>query len=149
MTPRYTLVPSEFFSEQDAENILKEVVPLAEGEPLSFVQIPSHDAVLVYQGERPVVYEMILSLCKSGEYNKVVCCLRDGYLYLVIAQGDGLVLCNSFKAGDFTTLQYYVFLCLNRLQINPQVSVLYFYPSLPEGFDAALAGRFKSVEVLR
>ncbi len=150
MKSRFTLVPSEFFSPEAAGDILSKVVPLAEGEPLSFLEISSHDAVFVYAGEhRPVAYDMIVSLFKIGEYNKIIACHADGELFLVVAQGDSLKFCNVFQAGDFTTAQYFIFLTLKSLQLNPQLSTIYFMGAVDPGDLTSMYSYFKNVEVLR
>lgn len=150
MTPKFTLVPSELFSEDAAREILSEVVPLEKGEPLSFLEIKAYDAVLVYAGKtRPVVYDMIMSLFKLRDYNKILASLKDGYLYLVIAQGNRLVFCNSFPANDFTTAEYYIFMVLKQLQINPEVSTLTFMSEVAGEKMAELYHYFKAAEVLQ
>lgn len=150
MTPKFTLVPSELFSEDSAREILSEVVLLEKGEPLSFLEIKAYNAVLVYAGAtRPAVYDMIMSLFKLRDYNKILASFSDGCLHLVIAQGDRLVFCNSFVAGDFTTAEYYVFMVLKQLQINPEVSTLTFMSEIPEGRLSELYHYFKSAEVLQ
>lgn len=150
MAPRFTLVPSELFSEDSAREILSEVVLLEKGEPLSFLEIKAYDAVLVYAGKtRPLVYDMIMSLFKLRDYNKILAAVEDGYLYLVIAQGSGLKFCNSFKADDFTTAEYYIFMVLKQLQINPEASTLTFMSEIPRDRTAELYHYFKSAEVLQ
>lgn len=150
MASGFTLVPSEIFSEDSAREILSEVVLLEKGEPLSFLEIKAYDAVLVYSGQtRPAVYDMIMSLFKLRDYNKILASLEDGYLYLVIAQGNRLVFCNSFKAADFTTAEYYIFMVLKQLQINPEVSTLTFMSEIPQDRTAELYHYFKSAEVLQ
>lgn len=150
MAPKFTLVPSELFSESSAREILSEVVPLEEGEPLSFAEIPSRDAVLVYTGaSRPVVYDMILSLCKIGLYNKIIACISDGWLYITVARGEVLDFCNCFKVVDFVTAEYYMLMVLKKLQINPEISTIYFMSPLSEEQTVALLSYFKNAEVLQ
>lgn len=151
MTPKFTLVPSEVFSEETAREILSEVVRLEEGEPLSFIGIPAFDAFLVYAGkDRPVVYDMLMSLCKIRPYNKLIASVDDGVLSFVVSQGDRVVFCNSFKTPDFTTVQYYIFMVLKKLQINPEISTLYFFRnSVTPEQTLSLFRYFKSAEVLQ
>lgn len=150
MKSKFTLVPSEFFTPEGAGDILSEVVSLEEGEPLSFLEIPSAGAYLVYAGaKRPVVYDMLMSLFKIGEHNKIIACHRDGELFLVIAQGGELRLCNVFQAADFTTAQYYLFLTMKSLQLNPQLSTVYFMDALSKEQSISMYNYFKAVEVLR
>ena len=58
------------------------------------------------------------------EYNKILCSRVGDRLYLGVAQGKSLLLANSFPAADFTTAQYYIFLSLNSLQLNPEFSTI-------------------------
>ena len=72
----------------------------------------------------------------------------DGYLYLVIAQGKSLLLCNSYQAPDFTSAEYFIFLALKKLQLNPEVTTICFRTPLTEEQEMSLYRYFKSVESL-
>lgn len=150
MVPKFTLVPSELFSEAAARETLSEVVLLRKEEPLSFLEVPSHSAVLVYAGaNRPVVYDMLLSLYKVREYNKIVADWRGGVLSLVVSQGESLMLCNAYDAEDFTTALYYISLAVSRLQLNPQQTIVHFMNEQASENVQLLYNYFKGVEILR
>lgn len=150
MTEKFTLVPSEFFSEETARETLSEVVLLEEGEPLSFLDVPFCQAVLVYAGRRPAVYDMLMSLCKIRHHNKIIASVSGDVLSLVVAQGDRLQFCNCFKAEDFTTALYYIFMVLKKLQINPEISTLYFTSGdVSQEQLTSLFRYFKSAEILQ
>lgn len=70
----------------------------------------------------------------------------DGRLYLVIAQGRSLLLCNSFQAPDFTTAEYFIFMAMKKLQLNPEVSTICFRTELQEEQEMSLYRYFKNVE---
>ena len=70
----------------------------------------------------------------------------DGYLYLVIAQGRTLLLCNAFEAQDFTTAEYFIFLAMKKLQLNPEMSSIYFRTQLAEEDEMSLYRYFRNVE---
>ena len=70
----------------------------------------------------------------------------DGYLYLAIAQGKTLLLCNSYEAPDFTTAQYFIFLAMKKLQLNMEVSTICFRTPLNEDEEMSLYRYFKNVE---
>ena len=72
--------------------------------------------------------------------------LLDGWLYLVIAQGRTLLLCNAYAAPDFTTAEYFIFLAMKKLQLNPEMSTVYFRTPLAEDDEMSLYRYFKSVE---
>ena len=89
---------------------------------------------------------MLSSLDTIADYNKIVASYADGYLYLVIAQGKTLLLCNAYQAQDFTTAEYFLFLALKKLQLNPEMSTVYFRTPLEEEDEITLYRYFKNVE---
>ena len=70
----------------------------------------------------------------------------DGVLYLVIAQGKSLLLCNSYQAPDFTTAEYFIFLAMKKLQLNPEVSTIAFRTPLSEEDRMSLYRYFRNVD---
>ena len=86
-------------------------------------------------------------MCRQGG-NKILASYMDGYLYLTIAQGRSLLLCNSFRAPDFTTAEYFIFLAMKNLQLNPEVSTITFRTSLESEEEMSLYRYFKCVEVI-
>jgi hypothetical protein len=80
------------------------------------------------------------------DYNKIVASYVDGWLNLAIAQGHNLLLANVFRAMDFTTAEYFIFLALKKLQLNPEVSSIVFRTPLSEEESLSLYRYFKSVE---
>ena len=80
------------------------------------------------------------------DYNKILASYVNRYLYLTNARGRTLLLCNSFQAPDFTSAQYFIFLALKKLQLNPEVSTICFRTPLTEDQEMSLYRYFKSVE---
>ena len=171
LTPKCALVPESFHSEETAREALGEVVRLRETEPVQSVPVPSLAAVLLYSnaiyeslsrvisqsvlttgGESapvlPEMYWLLESLPRCREYNKILASWRDGYLYLVIGQGKSLLLANVFPAVDFTTAEYFIFLSLKRLQLNPEVSTLSWRTPISAEEEMSLYRYFKAVEQL-
>ncbi len=168
-TPKCALVPSDFFSKVNARHLLEASAALQEGDPVSEVEVPDYNAVLVYSnaiGESlsrvlsdmvlnadgsksrplPELYWILDSLKSVSEYNKIIASYMDGYLYLAIAQGKSLLLCNSFESPDFTTALYHIFRSMKRLQLNPEVSSISFRTPLSEDQKMLLYNYFKDVE---
>ena len=166
LTPKCTLVPSNFFDPSRAKETLEGVAPLAEGETVEFVAVPQYDAVLLYatgedtariitdnnvsDGGKPLpeMYFLLRDLERCREYNKILCSWQEGVLYLCIAQGRCLLLSNTFKAADFTTAQYYIFLAMKSLQLNPEVSSICWRSKLGAEEEMSLYRYFKSVDSL-
>ena len=64
------------------------------------------------------------------------------------SQGRNLLLANVFRAVDFTTAEYFLFMAVRKLQMNPEVSTVYFRTPLREDEEMSLYRYFKSVERL-
>ncbi len=168
-TPKFTLVPSHFHNPLKVRQNLSEVVDLAVSDVLEFIEMPEYAAVLLYSntiGETlskvlsetvlrldgtkaaplPEAFYMLRQLPQLPDYNKILASYADGHLYLTIAQGQNLLLCNSFRADDFTTAEYFIFLAMKKLQLNPEVSTINFRTELADEQKMSLYRYFKSVE---
>ena len=168
-TPKVTLVPEQFHDESTCTVALGKVADIEDGDVAMSVPVPEFAAVLVYSnaiGETlsrvisetvldnngmkstplPEMYYMLRSVLNLPDYNKILASYMDGVLYLVIAQGRSLMLCNSYHAPDFTTAQYFVFLAMKNLQLNPEVSTICFRTPLSEDEEISLYRYFKNVE---
>ena len=168
-TPKATLVPENFYSIESASRLLSYVVAMKDGERVDSIPVPEYGAVLLYSnniGETltrvvsetvartdgskasplPVMYYMLKALGTLHDYNKIVAAYMDGILYLTLAQGSTLLLCNSYKAPDFTTAQYFIFLAMKKLQLNPEMSSITFMTQLDYDQEMSLYRYFRSVE---
>ena len=168
-TPKTSLVPEQFHNPDEGTHMLGTVADLDKGDVVTSVPVPEFSAVLVYSntiGETlsravsetvldmegmktqplPEMYYMLRSVLELPDYNKILASYMDGVLYLVIAQGRSLLLCNSFQAPDFTTAQYFIFMSMRKLQLNPEVSTITFRTPLSEEDEMSLYRYFKNVE---
>ena len=168
-TPKVALVPEQFYSPETASRLLADVVMLKENDRVESVSVPEYGAVMLYSnniGETltrvvsetvmcvdgskasplPVMYYMLKELVKLQDYNKIIAAYMDGILYLALAQGSTLLLCNSYKAPDFTTAQYFLFLAMKKLQLNPEMSSISFMTHLDYEQEMSLYRYFRSVE---
>ena len=156
LTHKCTLVPKHFFNPSAAEDALREVVKLDGNDNVKYVDVPQYDAVLVYSDfdyisgghseALPEMFYILRDLQKCKEYNKILATLRDGYLYLAIAQGNSLMLSNVYKAQDFTTAEYFLFLAMKSLQLNPEVSTVYWRMPVGPEDELSLYRYFKAVD---
>ena len=147
----FTLVPVNFFKPEAARQALAEVAVLKEGDRVEYKEIPAFAAVLIYSvsGDAtapPEILYILQELPSCVEYNKLLCSWKDGELSLAIAQGKSLLLANSYKAPDFVTAQYFIFLAMKSLQLNPEVTTIRFRHSLTPEQEMALYRYFKAVE---
>lgn len=170
-TPKVALVPSVFFDGADARKSLEDTVILDKDDEVRHIALPEYAAELVYSlsiGEMlsrtvsqavldtggdaaevlPEMYYVLKDLQKVDEYNRIVASYASGYLHLGISQGRNLLLANVFRAADFTTAEYFLFLAVRKLQLNPEVSSVFFRTPLSEEEEMSLYRYFKSVERL-
>lgn len=153
-TPKVTLVPGQFYCSDTAFEQLAGVVHLEKGEPVRVMGVPEFAAVLIYSPENvasddiPITAFMLKHILKLQEYNKILAAYQDGVLYLCIAQGKSLLLCNTFEAVDFTTAEYFIFLALKKLQLNPEMSSITFVTPLSEQEKMSLYHYFNNVDIL-
>jgi hypothetical protein len=151
MIHKVALIPSAYFHPDHVRQSLSEVVALDEGELVSYADVPEFDAKLLYvrpaEGDVfPELYYVLKEVSACTDYNKIVASYVDGWLNLAIAQGHNLLLANVFRAMDFTTAEYFIFLALKKLQLNPEVSSIVFRTPLSEEESLSLYRYFKSVE---
>jgi hypothetical protein len=170
MTEKCALVPASFFVPEDARTALAEVVDLRDTDQVDYVEVPAFGAVLVYSlsvdeslsrlvsttvldtdGRQsrvlPEMYYILRDILSCTDYNKIMASYRDGHLHLAIAQGKSLLLANVFSAQDFTTAQYFIFLAMKKLQLNPEVSTISFRTPLSPEDEMSLYRYFKAVEI--
>ena len=168
-TPKCALVPEQFHSPENAREMLAEVAAIGEEDVVDFIPVPKFAAVLLYSisvggtlsrvitetvlrtdGTKsrplPELYYILDHLSDIKDYNKILASYVDDYLYIAIAQGKSLLLCNSFHATDFTTAEYFIFLTMKKLQLNTEMSSIYFRTPLTEDQELSLYRYFRSVE---
>ena len=167
LTPKCTLVPADLFEPDKASAMLSEVVGLEDDDVVSHVEVPQYGAVLLYAdsssdkysktikdisgkgvGTLPEMFYILRDLRECSEYNKLVASRHDGWLYLAIAKGDSLSLANVYKASDFTTAEYFLFLALKSLQLNPEQTTVCWRGPLGQEDEMSLCRYFKSVETI-
>ena len=150
----FTLVPSAFYDPASERQTLAEIADVEEACEVEHIDIPQYDAVLIFTRDGdsdfsvPEIVNVLSRLPQCPEYNKILCSIKDGELSLAIAQGRNLQLANSWKVQDFTTAEYYIFLAVKSLQINPAMSGICFMTELGQEEEMSLYRYFKSVVVL-
>lgn len=164
LTPKCTLVPADFYNPESARESLGKVVRLEAADEVKAVEIARYGAVLLYaagagtgtlinedsvSGEEeplPEMFFILRDLQNCSEYNKILCSWHEGHLYMAIAQGKTLLLANVYEASDFTTAEYYIFLAVKSLQINPEVSSICWRSPIGSEDELSLYRYFKAVE---
>ncbi len=155
LTPKVTLVPEEYFKPDGAREALSAVCRVSPEDKVESIAVPQYHGVLIFSpsiGESlstvlshtvlpasgepvrvlPEMYFLLRELGRITEYNKIVASWHDSWLHLAIATGDKLLLSNVFRAPDFVTVQYFLFLSMHQLQLNPEVSTICFRTPLEQ-----------------
>ena len=154
LTPKCTLVPAHFFNPASSGQSLGEVALLDGTEVVRWADVPEYDAVLVYAAPSeestalPELWYVLRDLPGIREYNRILASWKEGRLFLGIAQGGTLLLANTYEAPDFTTAEYYIFLAMCSLQLNPEVSTIWFRHVIGAEDEMSLYRYFKGVEIL-
>ena len=149
-TPKVALVPSAFFDPASAREALSRTVKLDKDDKVEYISLPEYSAELVYSlsSDLPELYYLLKKLPEIKEYNKIAASYGDGVLSLAIAQGENLLLANTFQAADFTTAEYFLFMAIRKLQLNPEVSTIHFISPLSGEEEMSLYRYFKTVETV-
>ena len=149
-TPKVALVPSAFFGPTSAREALSRTVKLDKDDKVEYISLPEYSAELVYSlsSDLPELYYLLKKLPEIKEYNKIAASYGDGVLSLAIAQGENLLLANTFQAADFTTAEYFLFMAVRKLQLNPEVSTIHFISPLSGEEEMSLYRYFKTVETV-
>lgn len=143
----YTIVPSSFFSKDNARKILAELVPIQKEDKVNYQELPEHGAVLVYCGDTvPPIATLIGRLRSVKEYNRVLFLFDGEAIHLAVGEGERLLFANSFPANDFVTAEYFLFASLKEFQINPDVTTLYYEGELSYECREELFKYFSGVE---
>ena len=148
-----TLVPSNFYDENCAGEYLAQVVDTAPGEQVCSSFLPDYNAYLVWatsapEDEKPEMLGILQNLRKCPDYNKILCSWNGKELSLAIAQGKSLLLANTYQAKDFTTAEYWIFLAMRSLQLNPEISTICLRSPVSAEDEMSLYRYFKAVEIL-
>ena len=170
-TPSVTLVPSDFHFPGNERNLLASVAAVSDDDSVFCEPVPDLDAVLIWSSgpESPLAGAVVQTLKLSGcqkvrvlpevyrllrhiplvqQYNKVLCSYDGRVLCLVIAEGKSLRLCSTFRADSFTTAEYWIFDAVKSLQLNMEMTDIFFATPLSEEEEISLCSYFRSVDII-
>lgn len=130
-TEKYTLVPENYFSGQDAAELLSALHDIG-ASSIYTVKMPAHNAVMVYAlpyGEKeayPSVCRMLALLPGITAPHKLLVRYISGMVHVVLADKDRLLLINSYAAPDFTSALYHIFLAMREVMFEPDHTVFHW-----------------------
>lgn len=147
---KYTLVPSSFFRKEDSYKLLSQAVQLDGNDEAKYQELPEFQAVLVYASNsgqgKPVIADLLAVLPSIDEHNKVVAHFDGSELDIAIAEGSKLLFANTYEVSDHVSGEYFIFAAMRQFQMNPEVTVVYFYGDAPFKMKNDLIRFCKGVE---
>ena len=147
--PKCTLVPTRLCAEYGPRCFLSEVASLDAAEKVHTAELPEYDSTLVYSGaEVPELYKVLKALGRCPEHYKTVASIKSGWLHLAVAKGEELLFANVFRAPAFSTAQYFIFNVMKSLQMNLEMSSVYFLSPLTREEKLSMYRYITSVERL-
>lgn len=104
--------------------------------------IPAYNKVLFYypDSSEKKHMQMRTELSGSGESSGAESG-RERYLYLVIREGERLLLANAYRAPHPTTALYFLFLAVKQIQFNPEQTRI-FFGGAPDPAEKELLERY-------
>ena len=141
------MVPTRLCGEYGPRCFLSEVASLDAAEKVHTADLPEYDSTLVYAGvEVPELYNVLKALGRCPEHYKTVASIKSGWLHLAVAKGEELLFANVFRAPAFSTAQYFIFNVMKSLQMNLEMSSVYFLSPLTREEKLSMYRYLKSVE---
>ncbi len=139
-TTRFTMVPLELSNNNVHHIIMDELFDSDKDQAqIKSLDIPHYNTKILYSflkdgGNKvlPTIYKYLITLPTLRDYNKVILeynLLKDTSL-IVVAEGDKLLIANSYKTINFATAIYYILEILNKSQMNPKQTNVNIYGSV-------------------
>lgn len=115
----------------DAKAMVAYAIPKSEGEKL------------------PLIARLLEETRNIASFNKVILhyCPKKQLSNTVICMGGELKLANSYKADSFESALYFLFLAIQKLQMNPQQCTVRVTSEISGEQHATIARFFKGTEI--
>ena len=140
-TSKYTLVPSEYYSREDAVKVLSSLKTIGIDERVDTLDLPGQKSVMIYAVEDeiissirdyqkdakfyPLAYDLIDRIPSLSHNNRIICAFTKGQVHIVASERDKLLFVNSFPAEDIVTAQYFIFSVARQVLFNPEHTYIY------------------------
>ncbi len=147
-TEKFTLVPKQMAN----AGYLNGIFDITQNESIGSLELEQYGAVLHFAAEKqdstPLIYHLLQHLKEIKEHNKLSVSYNkeNGVIFVAAAQGEKLLLANSYKAADFTTALYYITLVAQQVMFNPQLTMVNIYGKIGAGNEDLLNTYYKGIE---
>lgn len=144
-TTKFTIVPSSLTDKAQQGNIMREMFTIEGDETICSTELPQYDAVLLYAAPSaelsssssssasapasalesehaplPLIIKHIATLSEIKSYNKAAISFskKEKTSYIVIGEGNKLIIANPYHTPDFISALYFLLKALTQRQMN-------------------------------
>ena len=153
-TDKFTLVPTSMYR----PDYLSDLFDIDQQEEIKTIEIPLFNATLAFalpknngsQNKVPVIYTLLEHIKEIPEHNKIVVhyCKDSNKVQIVAAEGNNLLLANSFKCNHQNTLLYYITLVCQQVMFNPHLTRIYTDGQFEKSEEELLKRYFQGIKVI-
>lgn len=148
ITEKFTLVPQGYGKIE----YLKELFTIEEDEKIFTRTVANYNATLIYaatqEDKEPLIKVMIENLHSIKEHNKIIVHYnRSGNrTYITAAEGDKLLLANSYRTTDTKNVLYFITLVCGQIMFNPQLTTIHYMGELGEELKQLIATYYQGTD---
>ena len=134
----FTIVPLELQNPNSQYNIIDELFTVSSNEEVCRCNIEYYNIQVIYKtikGKKsgiPTICKYLSELPKLSAYNKVIVeyNVEPQRTIIAMAEGERLLIANSYHTVDFGSAIYYLLECFKQNQINPKQTIINLYAAL-------------------
>lgn len=147
ITEKFTLAPKHLYN----PNCLGQMFEIGENESVKSIDIGKYNAVLAFaapkeapEGKEPLIYKLLEYAGTLEEHNKVAVhyCKERKLAHIVAIEGEKLLLANTYRATDITSLLYFITLAVQQVMFNPQLTKIHVYGRMEQQELKFIGGYF-------
>lgn len=157
-TEKFTLSPKKLRN----PDYLRELFTVEEQEEIREIELPCYNAILTFaeptaaksrnNGDNnvyPFIYTLLNSTSKIEEYNKILIYFnRERQMtQIVAAEGEKLLLANTYKTVDFKSALYFIALVTQQTLFNPQLTKIHVYGTIEPEEESLLKTYYQGVAI--
>ena len=150
-TPRYTLVPLDFFEDEQAEKIFYQNQGQAINEKIIYNVLPQNNIVMIYgidesthdfllqkypkvtfHSKAGILISSLTSKSQAGNNKKLFIHIDKNSITACAFQNGSLQLCNTFSCQSLTDIIYYTLACWKELALEQETDELHISGTLTE-----------------
>ena len=160
-TTKFTIVPSSLTDKTQQNNIMREMFTIEKDETVRSTELPQYDAILLYAAPSaqsssalesvhaplPLIIKHIATLSEIESYNKAAISIskKEKTSFIVIGEGDKLIIANPYHTPDFLSALYFLLKALSQRQMNRTQTSVAVTGDADEKDMKTLEGLFKNI----